>query len=373
MINLTVDFANDLGVEPAEVQSFYLSNWNRKIALSDDKFYRWQFVDNPPNIGADECVVARIDGEVVGVMGVGSRPFWLNGRECRGAELTTWVVSERFRGKGIGPAIIQFLQKKYEILLGAGITLDALPVYLRSGFHFLKFLPRHLRIYDLPAIEKYSHVEPLGRKLVKQRIKLCLDNTCLYQEIKIDASVIDSIHKSFSVKYNLFERNFRALDWRYISHPVFNYKLSCLANASGEKILIVTKTDDLPNGAKILRVIDMIGSAEMYAAAADYIDRLCESQDLAAADFFCTVPYINSVLKARGWFSILDESFVQFPHLFSPVELRTPPTTSLIYWARNEIESLLDLSKFYVTKGDVDLDRPTPDDIGSLCIKKLAS
>jgi hypothetical protein len=39
--------------------------------------------------------------------------------------------------------------------------------------------------------------------------------------------------------------------------------------------------------------------------------------------------------------------------------MRTPPTTSLILWAKDDIGALLDRSRLYVTKGDCDMDRPT--------------
>jgi len=41
------------------------------------------------------------------------------------------------------------------------------------------------------------------------------------------------------------------------------------------------------------------------------------------------------------------------------MELRSPPTTSLIYWSRDNFEDMADTSRLYITKQDADLDRPT--------------
>jgi len=62
----------------------------------------------------------------------------------------------------------------------------------------------------------------------------------------------------------------------------------------------------------------------------------------------------------RGWFSILDDDYFVFPHLFYPIELRRPPSTSLIYWGKRVMPSLLDIGSVHVTKQDLDMDRPTP-------------
>ncbi|MBT5752456.1 MAG: hypothetical protein HOI33_07075, partial [Rhodospirillaceae bacterium] len=59
--------------------------------------------------------------------------------------------------------------------------------------------------------------------------------------------------------------------------------------------------------------------------------------------------------------SILEDSFFQFIHLFHPPEMRSPPTTSLVVWARDEMQGLRDMENLYIAKGDMDLDRPTAD------------
>ena len=55
----------------------------------------------------------------------------------------------------------------------------------------------------------------------------------------------------------------------------------------------------------------------------------------------------------------IDDICFQFPHLFHPIEMRNPPTTSLIYWSKNQFTEMADLSKLYISKQDADLDRPT--------------
>jgi hypothetical protein len=49
------------------------------------------------------------------------------------------------------------------------------------------------------------------------------------------------------------------------------------------------------------------------------------------------------------------------PHLFSPVEIRRPQSTSLIYWSKNNMNKICNVNRLYFSKGDIDLDRPTVD------------
>ena len=69
-MSLDIGFASDLGVSPELIQKFYKDQWKRKIALSDNNFYSWQFINPPKNKKKDSCVVAIRKGKIFGVMGL---------------------------------------------------------------------------------------------------------------------------------------------------------------------------------------------------------------------------------------------------------------------------------------------------------------
>jgi hypothetical protein len=110
---------------------------------------------------------------------------------------------------------------------------------------------------------------------------------------------------------------------------------------------------------KILHVMDCLGSILAIPAALSFLESYARDNRIDAADFSCTSPRINRFFVAGGWFSTVDELCFQFTHLFDPPELVTPPTTSITYWSNDESNDLMDQSRFYLTKGDLDLDRPT--------------
>jgi hypothetical protein len=45
------------------IREFYTRLWSRKIALSDEDFYNWQFVLPPDNDLQDHCVVTLSGGK----------------------------------------------------------------------------------------------------------------------------------------------------------------------------------------------------------------------------------------------------------------------------------------------------------------------
>lgn len=353
--SMVVGGATELGVRPADVQRFYEVNWNKRIALSVPDFYSWQFIDCPDNAGTDACVVALAGDTLCGVMGVTPRPFLLDGQLLNGGELTTWVVSSDARGQGVGPAILKYLQYNYDVLIGMGITKDALSLYLRNGFGYLKAIPRYSRVYDLDAIAEYTQIDPLGMKLAKQRLAHKVGVT--YTIADLNDQALERLVVDFSTRFRLFSRHVPNFRWRYDRHPCYRY--DCFhVRGDGGGAVVVTRSQELPNGRRILRVMDIIHEEGGLLAALAFLDDHCLVNGYALADFFCTTSRISCELVAHGWFSALDEDFFQFPHLFEPIELRIPSTTSLIYWARQGIEKLADFSRLYITKQDADLDRP---------------
>ena len=94
-------------------------------------------------------------------------------------------------------------------------------------------------------------------------------------------------------------------------------------------------------------------------AALAFLEALCRERGAALADFYCSADPIGHGFWSHGWFSAVDDFYLQVPNWFYPIDMRTPPTTSLILWARDDVGSLLDRSRVFITKGDCDMDRPT--------------
>jgi GNAT superfamily N-acetyltransferase len=351
---ITVGNADDLGIAPEAVCRFYGDNWKRRIALEVPSFYRWQFMEPPRNAGHDRCCVVVDNGEILGVMGLNERPFLLDGVEREGAELTTWVVTEAARGRGVGKAIMAYLQDRYEVLLGMGITSAALPLYRASGFGYMRQIPRFVRVFDAEAIAPYAEMDRLAETLIE---KFRDPGRSEYKAQAKPAHELASIAAGMESGFNHFLRDGDHLRWRYEDHPVFSYQ-AYEVRGGGSGAGVVFRTDEV-EGMKIVHVMDCFGDDADMPAALTFIDDYCREKGAHVVDFYCTSSRVNRHFRYGGWFSVQDDACFRFIHLFHPPELRDPPTTSLVYWAREDMRSLMNTDRLYVTKQDMDLDRPT--------------
>ena len=147
-----IGFASDLGVDSTQIMAFYREHWLRDIALSDYKFHQWQFEEPPLNGGHNSCVLALKGSNILGVMGLNRRIFNISGKAKNGAEMTTWVVDKNNKGLGAGTKILNFITSNFDYLMGMGISKEALPIYLRSNFGYLRYIPRYIFVIDKPRI-----------------------------------------------------------------------------------------------------------------------------------------------------------------------------------------------------------------------------
>jgi hypothetical protein len=348
-----------LNIDSKKVSSFFKKEWSRPIALGDFNFYKWQFINVPNQNDIDNCCIAIDENlDIIAVMGVNNRKFIDNNNSINAAELTTWIVKAEYRNKGTGPKMINFLTDKYEVLIGMGISNDALPVYIRSGFKYLKAIPRYVKVIDWDKITEYAEYDSNAKKVDKFYNKKRKEKS--YRIINFSEKAFENISSSFSQTNNLFSRDYLYITWRYINHPTFKYDINIVESESnsGYGVFVATRTEISDNNLKILHIIDLFGDNKDIEAAISYILEFAKIHNIPIIDFFGTNSNINSFLIKDGWFSIMDNNFFNFPYLFQPIEVRKPSTTSLIYWSKSDETSLYDIGKLYLTKQDADFDRP---------------
>lgn len=349
-MSTVIGSASSLSISPERVCEFYDKSWARKIALSDEKFYRWQFLDNPYETGVDQCCVALDGDEIIGVMGLNQRDFYLKGRRLKGAELTTWVVSESKRNNGSGPKMIIYLKEQFDVMTGMGISGAALPIYLRNGFRYLKSIPRYVTPLDWESVAPFIEALPLARKY--NRDQLSLSDYSISPHSPKD---IDKIYHNFMANYCSFSRFSTDANWRYDQHPYFKYE-QFVVNGS---CFVSIRIDRDISGFVMAHCVDIFGNHSDYKAAISAAINFSKDNGAHAIDFFGTNSSLCASLNEMGLFSTLDHDFFKFPHIFHPVEIRNPATTSLIMWAREDLGEILDFGNLHITKQDADFDRPT--------------
>jgi len=352
-MNIQVGFSSDLSIDPSVVQDFYRTHWLRKIALSDDAFYRWQFISPPSNELTDSCVIAITDGKIIGVMGLNKRDFFLSDKKRHGAELTTWVVDKSVKGGGVGAKILRFILDNFEVLIGMGISEEALPIYLRLGFRYLQSIPRFVRVIDAESILPISKYADYARKIINRQLPS-------FETIDFECVEWRNATSTPKITGNHFLRDLENLVWRYEDHPYFHYysfRVEAL-KGSGRYAYVILR-EEVTDDVRMLHVVDLLGDEESFRSAIKFVEYYAKKNKFWAVDCYSTLASLNKYFLSMGWLSTVDDTFISVPHLFHPLEVRTPATTSLIYWSKDSFNEMCDISKLYITKQDADLDRPT--------------
>jgi len=152
-------------------------------------------------------------------------------------------------------------------------------------------------------------------------------------------------------------RDVARMAWRHDRHPVFRYEAFAVQDAGTGAGVILRQ--DRAAETPILHLVDLFGDAADLPAAVAFVEVEAARRGVAFVDFTATSGALGGLIRARGWSSAVDDPLVALPSLFHPVELRIPPTTSLVIWAAEDRARLYDFSQLHPTKADLDLDRPT--------------
>jgi hypothetical protein len=360
-VAINIGFVHNMALDSEQIRQFYRENWIRKIALTDKAFYDWQFIMAPNSHNQDCCVVAydSTRKSVVGAMGLNPRNFFIKGQTYLGAELTTWVVADRCQGSGVGIQILHFLQSQFDVLIGMGISDKALTIYRQNGLGYLSAIPRFVKVINFDNIKVASVYTSLAPKLMAQWAAKPVEN---YLVTDVSDAVYQRLFTLHKVSHNLFSRENDHRAWRYTHHPVFKYQqflVSPATQLNDETAYVALREEHSVARFNVLHVMDLFGDEQALNAAVHFIEQYARDKGFDVIDFYCTASSIYRFMLCNGWFSINDDACFQFPHLFHPVEMRTPPTTSLIYWAKHQFAAMADLSRLYITKQDADMDRPT--------------
>lgn len=345
------------GITSNEITNFYRDHWSRPISLSLLDFHDWQFMGCPKSNNVNHSVIALKDDNIVGVMGVSPSKFSLDSESLNGAELTTWVVAPPAQGQGVGKSILHHLQEKYDILAGAGITEAALPLYVSKNFTFLSNIPRFYFVSNVESLAKIITVTDKARLIIQKKQRPVKVNKSLSRST---AYALSGARSLLSNSHNLFVRDAETMAWRYDHHPIFVYESYFFekGEATGTDAGVIFRRDCVEE-VSFIHIVDLFGDRIGIEACVNFVQQEAISVGAAFVDFSSTNSLIAGVLRSLGWSSAVDERFLKLPHLFYPIEYNEPATTSLTVWAKSSKPRAYDLGACHITKGDLDLDRPT--------------
>ena len=363
---IKIDFAYKLNLSSETIRKFYKKNWSDDIILGDEKFFKWNFINNPFNSNKNyNCVAVSKSDEILGVMGLSLRDFFLNKKKIKAAELTTWVINEKERGKSIGKKILNFLKCNFDLLIGSGITNNAKNVYLLNEFKYIKNFPRFFKIYDTNNMNPFIKFDKIGEKRLNNQ-KLCNFRNIAKVNKLINFKVIDNLNNIQKLDSNLFTKSNKWFNWRFNRHPYFNY-FSYEINYKNFKAVYVLRFDEVSK-VKVCYLVDVFGDIEAIKFLPEILDNKVKELKINVIEFYSTNSKINAIFISNDWISTIDDESIKFMNRLYPPKWVEPATTSLIIWSRRMKDEIYNFPKLYLNKADLDLDRPS---LSSLKTKKL--
>ncbi|MDZ4405800.1 hypothetical protein [Prosthecobacter sp.] len=323
--------------------------------FTNKRFVDWQHRHNG---SPSSLFLIDLAGELKGVLG--SVPLSLN---FFGRDLFAWCyanirVDPELRKVGLGVALIEYGRAPDKLVYGMGHSDEMTSVYRNLGWRSNILLKRYLKVLNPGHVERLKTQDsPLTaeRKPLEDGFS---QNSC----VQIDSfdETVDDFWLSVREKYPITINRYSSyLNWRYADHPMIPYKMFVCRGPDGEvQGYAIVRIED-SSGYRIARIIDFVSSDAAEASLLMHVVGYGEKNDVDLVDFFFSGAFHVPALLAAGFISNEMPGYETIPMLFNPID-RNRKTVNFAYYLPSEELRLQgdDPDKWYVTKGDGDIDRP---------------
>jgi hypothetical protein len=277
----------------------------------------------------------------------------VHGRAVSGAWTANWIVAPDCRHLALGPRLMRDLVRRHELTLVAGASAQAIGILPRLGFTHLG----NLRRYVLPLDE--TGVEQLAGQRWSQRAAMIPESrsTTSLSVGRVDR-FDDRADQFWETETDMdagTRRSAAYLNWRYRSHPTFEYRsFQALAGDSVTGIAVYRAEPVQGSSLRVGRVVELLARRGTEDALIRAIHDDARGIGLVLLDFFCSSLRLAPALLSNGW--LAEETVpVDIPMLFQPI-VRT--RRAIPFLAHTSGTVVADFDAWHVTKGDGDQDRP---------------
>ncbi|MGO4694450.1 GNAT family N-acetyltransferase [Paenibacillus sp. 2TAB26] len=356
--------------ETEQLQNAIHTIWSPNHILSrNEQLLNYMFYENPGKHHWVETeyysfLGAWKDNKIIGLLGV--MPFEVNNKGVAGigCSLTNWIVPPEYRSTGAGYALFHTVKERNpELILSLGINSTVTKLYKKMGWNILQDVPRWIGVVNKPiTIEKMLNGNERPLRYWNE-LKTIPSNSDYHISDLVEEEWDRFYEQFFAPKTIGFARNYQFIKWRYINHPIFEYKiLTCKDSHNHIMGIAIIRIESLLNiGEKIGRIVEFI--------AADQDSSICLANAVAGLardclflDFYCFSSISTWGLEAIGFKRILESEndSVVVPTRFQPIDL-TITNMMAAFSVQPDIKNKINLAEescFYITKGDSDQDRP---------------
>jgi hypothetical protein len=321
--------------------------------------------------------LAEDKGELVGILG--GIPFLFNqlGRTSLAVWLANYMVRSDYRRGPVAIRLLHMLRRApYMTTIAFGITPRTAPIYQSLRWGVLKDIPRHFAV--LPAArDRMVHLLrlaypdwPVDRAEALARCFL-LDDSFRTPSESVGTVPPDWDARDWpriSLRTVGAARDSSYLNWRYLNHPCFAYRMIVVPEGNYTGMLIWRletihhcSTDDFVEVDRIGRMVEFLPVSRKNAQhlLASFRSEL-EAANVLGADYYGFHGEIGEWLNSYGFRSVATYPDGQsVPARFQPLDQKGGRIWSAV-WTQDSLFPRSDdqQSPWYWTKSDADQDRP---------------
>lgn len=365
------------------VMAFIHDYWaNNHILSRSEALVRWQYdsslrgdcdCESPPSI-----LLAWSADRIVGMLGLTYIRWLQGGRTYCGAWTSHWFVAPEFRRSQLSLSLIRRAgQFGAELIGSVGINDLAMSLIKNIGYEPIDEIPRWVGVIDpikTAALIGATNVDLRGDELLAACRARAVAPRADSQRVNAwkiaewtdaDADDWNTLwHADLSANFAGPVRDAAHIQWRYLRHPTFQYRVLVARHRSTSNVggIAVTRMETVKGRTeRVLRVLELLtnGRDATDALLHQLVSDAGEAE-VAFADFYCT-KRIEGLAEAGFHVERLQGNRFSIPLRLQPLEAGGRPLNAAVRLPsslRGTLRQRLSQNELYLTKSDGDQDRP---------------
>jgi hypothetical protein len=327
-------------------------------------FFDWQYRRcGGRNWGAAESAIGAFqDGQMVGASLVGRYPVRVRQQKTIGGWIHFWFADPIQPGLGI--RLLRKSTANLAFLGGAAIELEALAVMHQLFGRGQWFETDRLFFPLAPELLTPLFSSRNAAGLLRTLSGLPVSKDVVLTEVDRFGPAFDSLWDQFCQNVDLTtDRDSAFMNWRYVDHPVFQYRRLICTGPSGTAVYVWRdERVSLADGTSIsvCRLCEAIGTSAALSETAPALLGHLKRQGSALIDFFCSNREVIAALRAGGMYDAVTRPGFDLPYRLQPPEAYASKSIDFYYFSpdKSGMASEIDPGKTYITRGDSNQDAP---------------
>jgi hypothetical protein len=378
---LRIEACRDADV--ARLMTFIGSQWRAGHIFSrDEALLRWQFAPERlrgRSSPGPTVLLAWLNGEIVGMLGVAGFDLSLLGTRYSGVWLSHWFASPAHRSSNVAMRLIWAAR---ELGVDAFATLGANEVSTKLlaclGLQVIPDLPRWVGVFDADSAADLLCAANPGL-LREDAVRQCRNHLVVapasdrrgddYRSVPWDAAVAGAWDRFWADRLAprlvAATRDAAYLQWRYVAHPRFTYHVRFARRERDDAVegLVVFRVEQVRDRPwRVIRIVDFLASEEGEACLVAAVREAARASGAVLGDFYCSsAPAAGALGRAGFRLQPAGGDGAAFPSRLQPLQpghFRMSALARLPGEWRGALLGLADDGRLYLTKSDGDQDRP---------------